>query len=113
MTPTVFVGPLPDEKSRCRPASATATVQTTASPKTKPAANDPPFVRALGVTSIRMIAMIGTTLIAAPSAYGRISPIALPTAPPSVVPGLRPSQTSSRLRSTASSRSGESPDSAC
>jgi hypothetical protein len=77
---TVFVGPLPDEKL-LPPASATATTQISARPKTKPTANDVPFVFALGVTSIRMIAMIGTTLIAAPAAYGRISPIALPYPP--------------------------------
>jgi len=67
MTLTVFVGPLLDEKS-LPPASATATVQITARPRTNPAANAEPFVLAFGVTSIRMIAMIGTTLIAAPSA---------------------------------------------
>src|SRR5450755_2217754 len=86
MTLTVFVGPLPEEKS-LPPASATATPQISASPRTKPAANAVPLVFALGVTSIRMIAMIGTTLIAAPRAYGRISPIALPTARAPVVPG--------------------------
>ena len=64
---TVFVGPLPDEKSPPL-ARATATTQISARPKTNPAANDMPFDFAFGVTSMRMIAMIGTTLIAAPSA---------------------------------------------
>ena len=64
---TVFVGPLPDEKSLL-PATATASVQITDRPNTKPAANDVPFVLALGITTIRIIAMIDTTLIAAPKA---------------------------------------------
>src|SRR5450755_4426315 len=76
---TVFVGPLLAEKL-LPPARTTARVEISARPKTNPAANAVPFVLALGVTSIRIIAMIGTTLIAAPSAYGRISPMALPTA---------------------------------
>jgi hypothetical protein len=49
-------------------------------PNTYPTANAVPLVLAFGVTSIRMIAMTGITLTAAPSAYGRISPIALPIA---------------------------------
>src|SRR5438876_9260127 len=67
-------------------------MQISARPATKPAANEVPFAFALGVTSIRMIAMIGMTLIAAPSAYGRISPIALPIASIPAQPRFRVSQ---------------------
>src|SRR5438270_8163565 len=67
-------------------------MQISARPATKPAANEVPFAFAFGVTSIRMIAMIGMTLIAAPSAYGRISPIALPIAHTPVQPRSRLSQ---------------------
>ena len=49
-----------------------------AAPASQPARNMGPFVRARGVLSIRMIAMIGTGLIATPIASGKMSPTALP-----------------------------------
>ncbi len=49
---------------------------TTASPSTQPATNASPLLRARGVISIRMIAMIGSTPIATPMASGRIPPMA-------------------------------------
>ena len=48
---------------------------TTARPRSQPPGNARPLLFALGVMSIRMIAMIGTGLIAMPIASGRTSPI--------------------------------------
>ena len=59
---------------------------TTVSPTIQPAANAGPVARARGVPSIRTIAMIGTGLIATPTARGRMSPIAAPT--PTSQPGI-------------------------
>ena len=49
---------------------------TATSPPTHPIANAGPLVRALGVPSMRMTAMIGTGLSATPTADGSRSPIA-------------------------------------
>lgn len=49
---------------------------TTTSPSTQPATNAGPLLRALGVMSIRMIAMMDSTLMSTPIASGRILPIA-------------------------------------
>ncbi len=56
-------------------ATTSAMPPTTASPAIQPNRNASPLLRAFGVMSIRMIAMIGTGLIAMPRASGRISPI--------------------------------------
>ena len=48
----------------------------------QPMAKAGPFVRALGVPSMRMTAMIGIGLNATPTADGRRSPIACPTGHP-------------------------------
>ena len=57
-------------------ATSTTTTLTTTSPTTQPTANAEPFDLARGVPSIRMTAMIGTGLIATPTADGSRSPIA-------------------------------------
>ena len=49
---------------------------TTTSPSTQPATNAEPLLRALGVISIRMIAMMDSTLMSTPIASGRMPPIA-------------------------------------
>jgi hypothetical protein len=49
-------------------ASRSTIIPTSAKPSTYPTAKALPFVFAFGVTSIRMIAMIGITLTAAPTA---------------------------------------------
>ena len=69
------VGRLPSCRSRARAARRPAIVR----PTIQPSANAGPFDRARGVPSMRTIAMIGTGLIATPTASGRISPIAAPT----------------------------------
>ena len=48
--------------------------------------NARPLLRAFGVISIRMTAMIGIGLMATPIANGRMSPIACPMCPPVASP---------------------------
>ena len=52
------------------------TVLTMTSPSTQPTAKAGPFVRAFGVPSMRITAMIGIGLNATPTADGSKSPIA-------------------------------------
>ena len=54
-------------------------VPTTARPSIQPPRKARPLLRAFGVISIRMMAMIGSGLMAMPIARGSISPIAAPT----------------------------------
>jgi hypothetical protein len=60
---------------------ARTTAPTIARPTTQPTRKAGPFVRARGVTSIRITAMIGTGLIATPIASGSTWPIASPIPP--------------------------------
>ena len=53
-------------------------VPTTARPSIQPPRKARPLLRACGVISIRMMAMIGSGLMAMPIARGSISPIAAP-----------------------------------
>ena len=55
---------------------------TTASPRTQPATNAGPLLRALGVISIKMTAMMDSTLMSTAIASGRIPPIASPMVTP-------------------------------
>ena len=58
------------------------TVKTVAAmmmPTTHPSRNPALVPPALGASSIRIVAMIGTGLIATPTASGRISPMTVPT----------------------------------
>ena len=57
-------------------------VATAARPSSQPARNAKPLLRAFGVISIRMTAMIGIGLMAMPIASGRMSPIACPMCTP-------------------------------
>ena len=59
-------------------ASSSTITLTTIRPATQPAAKAGPLERAFGVPSMRMMAMIGTGLIATPIAAGSRSPIACP-----------------------------------
>ena len=62
--------------SSAPPATARTTIETITRPATQPTANAGPLVRALGVPSIKMTAMIGTGLSATPTADGSRSPMA-------------------------------------
>src|SRR4051794_33719788 len=62
------------------PASSRNTVLATAIPTTHPARNPALVLPALGASSMRMTAMIGTGEIATPTASGSRSPTTLPTA---------------------------------
>ena len=79
---TVFDGPL-DVATPAVLATTSTIVPMIARPSTQPPRKARPLLRALGVMSMRMMAMIGTGLMAMPIASGRISPMAWVTTPPS------------------------------
>ncbi len=67
---------VPESVSSASPARSSTMTLTTISPMTHPTANAGPLERAFGVPSMRMTAMIGTGLMATPTADGSRSPIA-------------------------------------
>ncbi len=69
---------LPESGSSDPLATNTTMTLTTTRPTTHPSPNAGPLVRARGVPSIRMTAMIGTGLRATPTADGSRSPMAWP-----------------------------------
>ena len=72
---------VPESASSASLATSSTMTLTTTSARTQPTAKARPLERAFGVPSMRMMAMIGTGLIATPIADGSRSPIACPMAP--------------------------------
>jgi hypothetical protein len=72
---------VPELVSSASPETSNTITLTTTRPTIHPRPKAGPVVRARGVPSIRITAMIGTGLSATPIGSGRTSPIARPTSP--------------------------------